>query len=92
MNDEWKGLGKKREFPKRSITLYLQFLAKLGPDSSELRFRYTSPLYCGMCELTAKPECVSATSALFSAVCVNIQRNLIAFPLPQASLVRNVCT
>jgi hypothetical protein len=66
-------------------------LAKLGPDSPKMRCRYTSPLQCGMCALTAKPECVSATPALCSAKCVHLQRNPNAFPLHQPCVVRNVC-
>ena len=30
MNDEWKGHGRKREFPKRSIALRVQFLGEIG--------------------------------------------------------------
>ena len=112
MNDEWKGLGKKREFPNRSITLHLEFLGEIGTrqlriafplhqpsvvrnvrtySETRMRFGYTSPLWCGMCAHATKPECVPAIPSLCSAECVHLQRNPNAFPLHQPCVVRNVC-
>ena len=61
-------------------------------SETRMLFRYSSPLCCGMCALTAKPERVSATASLYSAECVHVQRNPNVLPLQQPSVVRKVRT
>ena len=49
MNDEWKGLGKKREFPKRSVTLHLEFLGEIGTGQLRNAFPLTPVLRSAEC-------------------------------------------